>query len=42
MMFRKLLLSAVGFILLAGAVLPANAEGYHHRRHRRHHYHHHR
>jgi len=39
MKLRNILLSVFGFVLLAGAAMPANAQ-YHHRRHHRRHHHH--
>jgi hypothetical protein len=38
MKFRNLILALFGLVLLAGTVIPAQAEGYHH--HHRHHHHH--
>jgi hypothetical protein len=37
MKLRTLFLAAVAFVVLAGAVIPANAAS-HHRRHHRHHH----
>ncbi len=39
MKLRTLLLTAFGLILLAGSVVPAEAQYHHHRRHHRHHHH---
>jgi hypothetical protein len=37
MKIRNILLAVVALVILAGAVVPANAQG-HHRRHHRHHH----
>ncbi len=39
MKVRNWMLAAVGFVLLAGLVTPANAAGYRHHRHHHHHHH---
>jgi hypothetical protein len=42
MKIRNLLLGVVAFVILAGSVAPAQAQGRHHGRHPRHHHRHHR
>jgi hypothetical protein len=37
MKLRTLFLAAIAFVVLAGAVIPANAKSHHHRRHHHHH-----
>jgi hypothetical protein len=39
MKLRSLFLAVVAFVVLAGAVIPANASTYHHHRHHHHHHH---
>jgi hypothetical protein len=38
MKFRALIFAAVAFVILAGAVVPANAKSHHHRHHTHHHH----
>ena len=40
MKLRSLFLAAVAFVVLAGAIVPANASTYRHHRHHHHHHHH--